>query len=54
MYRLRVSGATIKTIRSRKNLHRYNSERLVESRINPEENVDDEAYEKLAYDLISW
>lgn len=25
---------------------------FVESRINPEENVDDEAYEKLAYDLI--
>lgn len=28
------------------------SDSFVESRINPEENVDDEAYEKLAYDLI--
>lgn len=28
------------------------SDSFVESRFNPEENVDDEAYEKLAYDLI--
>ncbi|MBR8730737.1 hypothetical protein IX339_000169 [Porphyromonas levii] len=28
------------------------SDSFVESRINPDENVDDEAYEKLAYDLI--